>query len=144
MREPDQGRAERFRQLAAARGLAITHQRQVIWETLMDMHDHPSPETVYDRVKKRIPSISLATVYKNVNTFIEHGLVGEVSLHRGSSRIETNVDPHHHFVCTRCRNIFDFDEDYLDPPQLKKRAPAGFRIHRYYIEVQGLCRKCAE
>ena len=56
---------EAFRSLCEQHGLAVTHQRQVIFETLTAMHGHPSPEAVYDLVKDQIPSISLATVYKN-------------------------------------------------------------------------------
>lgn len=140
---PDRAAAHRFRQLCAESGLTVTHQRQVIWETLRDMRGHPNPEAVFEKVRKRIPSISLATVYKNINTFVEHGLLRQVSLHHGSARIETNQRPHHHFVCIRCKALVDLDEDGLEPVRLKKRAPNGFRVHRYSVEVQGLCSKCA-
>jgi Fur family transcriptional regulator, peroxide stress response regulator len=134
---------EAFRDLCAAHGIGVTHQRQVIWETLSTLEGHPSPEEVYDHVRKLVPSISLATIYKNVRTFIEHGLISEVSLHHGSARLETNMDPHHHMVCTRCRAIVDLDETDLEPIRLKNGAPEGFRIHRYSVEVHGLCSKCA-
>jgi Fur family peroxide stress response transcriptional regulator len=114
----------------------------VIWETLASMRGHPSPEAIYEQVRKRVPSISLATVYKNINTFVEHGLLSEVSLHHGSARLDTNPEPHHHFVCVRCRSITDFEDSEIEPVQLKKRAPAGFQIHRYLVEVQGLCKRC--
>jgi Fur family peroxide stress response transcriptional regulator len=132
-----------FREVCASHGLTATHQRQVIWETLMKLEGHPSPEEVYDHVHKLIPSISLATIYKNIRMFIEHGLLAEVSLHHGSARLETNMDPHHHLVCTQCRAIEDLGEDDLEPARLKKPAPQGFRVHRYSIEVHGLCSKCA-
>jgi len=132
-----------FRTLCAGYGLAVTHQRQVIWDTLLGMHGHPSPEEVYGKVRVRIPSISLATVYKNIRTFIEHGLLSEVSLHHGSARLETNRNPHHHMVCTRCRAIFDLDDEELEPVCLRKGAPQDFRIHRYSVEVHGLCVSCA-
>ncbi len=132
-----------FRDVCATHGLAVTHQRQVIWETLMSLEGHPSPEEVYDHVRKLIPSISLATIYKNVRTFIDHGLLSEVSLHHGSARLETNMDPHHHMVCLQCRTIEDLDETDLEPVRLKKDAPEGFQIHRYSVEVHGLCSKCA-
>lgn len=135
--------AQDFRDVCATHGLTATHQRQVIWETLMSLDGHPSPEEVYDHVHRQIPSISLATIYKNVRTFIEHGLLSEVSLHHGSARLETNMHPHHHMVCVQCRAIEDLPEEDLEPIRLKKGAPEGFRIHRYSIEVHGLCSKCA-
>ncbi|HYP06222.1 MAG TPA: transcriptional repressor [Bryobacteraceae bacterium] len=137
-------RVESFRDLCERRGLAVTHQRQVIFETLTAMHGHPSPEAVYDLVKERIPSISLATVYKNLKTFEEHGLVQEVSPHHGSARFETNSAPHHHLVCLRCKAIVDVPADDIGPVRLRKRAPAGFRIQRYSVEMHGLCGDCAQ
>ena len=141
--DPASVRSERFRELCEQNGLAVTHQRQVIWETLAAMHGHPTPEAVYDAVRKRVPSISLATVYKNVNTFVGLGMISEVSLHHGQTRIETNMHPHHHLICIRCRCIIDLNERDLEPVKLKKRAPEGFQVHRYSVEVHGLCSKCS-
>jgi Fe2+ or Zn2+ uptake regulation protein len=124
--------------------LAVTHQRQVIFETLTAMHGHPSPESVFEVVKERIPSISLATVYKNLKTFEEHGLIHEVSPHHGSARFETNPAPHHHLVCLRCKAILDVPASDVGPVHLKKRAPAGFRIQRYNVEMLGICGECAK
>lgn len=132
-----------FRKLCAAHGLALTHQRQVIWETLNELPGHPTPEVVYERVRERIPSISLATVYKNVKAFIEHGLLREVSLHHGLTRLETNAEPHHHLICTQCREIVDVREDQLDGVRLKSTPPEGFEVHRYSVEVLGICRRCS-
>ncbi|MBC7926443.1 MAG: transcriptional repressor [Bryobacteraceae bacterium] len=132
-----------LRQLCLERGLAVTHQRQVIWDVLVSLEGHPSPEEVYERVRKEIPSISLATIYKNLHTFVAHGLVTEVSLHHGLTRLEVNTHPHHHMVCTRCRAIFDLKDNELGDVQLKQAAPAGFQVHRYVVEVHGLCNQCA-
>ena len=113
----------------------------MIYLALMALRDHPSPEDVYDRVRKEIPSISLGTVYKNVRTFIEHGLLGEVSLHHGSARLEVNLKPHHHLVCLRCKAIVDLDDEDLEPVRMKGRPPGGFKVERYSVEVIGLCRR---
>jgi Fur family peroxide stress response transcriptional regulator len=133
-----------FRELCEEYGLAVTHQRQVIFETLTGMHGHPSPEAVYEVVKEQIPSISLATVYKNLKTFEEHGLIHEVSPHHGSARFETNAAPHHHLVCLRCKTILDVPASDVGPVRLKKRAPGGFRIQRYNVEMLGVCGACAK
>ena len=80
-----------FRTLCAGYGLAVTHQRQVIWDTLLGMHGHPSPEEVYGKVRVRIPSISLATVYNCLETLTHSGLVKQVNLDRGPSRYCPNT-----------------------------------------------------
>jgi Fur family peroxide stress response transcriptional regulator len=135
---------ESFRELCQKHGLAVTHQRQVIFDTLADMEGHPSPEGVYALVKERIPAISLATVYKNLKTFEEYGLIHEVSPHHRSARFETNAAPHHHLVCLRCKVIMDVPADDVAPVRLKKSSPAGFQIQRFNIEMLGLCGKCAK
>jgi Fur family transcriptional regulator, peroxide stress response regulator len=103
---------------------------------------HPSPEAIYEKVRAQIPSISLGTVYKNIRTFLETGLLREVSLHHGTLRLESNLEPHHHMVCVRCRAIVDLDESAVEPARLKVAPPKGFRLERCSVEFQGLCAAC--
>ena len=86
----------------------------------MSLEGHPSPELIYDAVRKKIPSISLATVYKNVRTFLGSGMLREVSMHHGSLRVEPNESEHYHLVCTRCRKIQDLDPEGVQVKALTK------------------------
>jgi Fur family transcriptional regulator, peroxide stress response regulator len=95
--------------------LAATHQRQKIYEALMSCPGHYSPEEIHERVKQDLPSISLATVYNNLKTFVQVGMLHEVSPHHGPWRIEANRNPYHHLVCTRCRSITDLPSTRLLP-----------------------------
>ncbi|HEY0307111.1 MAG TPA: transcriptional repressor [Acidobacteriaceae bacterium] len=135
-----------FRELCNAHGIAVTHQRQVLYEVMQKLHGHPSPEEVYDAVKKRIPAISLNTVYKNIHLFIESGVFKEMSMHHGTLRVEMNSHDHHHLVCSRCKAISDIpDQDLSRMLGLRaphKRLAGGFQIQRLAIDVIGLCAKC--
>ena len=102
-----------FRELCTEHGIAVTHQRQVLYEVMQGMDGHPSPEEVYAEVKQKIPAISLATVYKNIHLFVESGVLREVSLHHGSQRVEMNERDHHHMVCSKCKAIMDIDATEL-------------------------------
>jgi Fur family peroxide stress response transcriptional regulator len=133
-----------FRGLCHRHGLAATYQRQVIYETAMSPPGHASPETIYGRVRERIPEISLATVYKNLRIFIDSGLLRQVSLHSGSLRVESNPKPHHHLVCIRCRAIIDLQEEELEPIRFRRKPPQGFRVQRVAVDILGTCRACAE
>src|ERR1700761_2295679 len=113
MKQTPSVEAYSFRELCARYGLAATHQRQVLYDVMQTMPGHPSPEEVYVRVKKRIPAISLATVYKNIHLFVERGMLKEVSMHHGSLRVERNNHPHHHLVCSDCKSITDVEEKDL-------------------------------
>jgi Fur family peroxide stress response transcriptional regulator len=131
-----------FRKLCADHGLALTHQRQVLYEVMQSMPGHPNPEEVYARVKKRIPVISLATVYKNIHLFIEKGVLKEVSMHHGSLRVELNNHQHHHMVCSRCKAITDIEEEDLGVLPALQRLTGGFQVERYAIDVIGICAAC--
>jgi Fur family peroxide stress response transcriptional regulator len=134
--------ANEFRLLCETAGIAVTHQRQVVYQVLKSMHGHPSPEEVYARVRIRIPSISLATVYKTIHLFIESRVFHEVSLHHGSLRVETNARPHHHLVCTECKSICDIDAEELGFGAQTQKLPGGFLAQRYAVDVLGLCVDC--
>ena len=132
-----------FRELCREHSLAVTHQRQVIYESLAVMPDHPSPEDVYAIVKKAIPAISLATVYKTLHTFVEHGILRELSPHHGTLRVDWNTHSHHHLICTRCKKVMDIDDEDLDPIKVHRKLPKGFKVERVAVEVQGLCAECS-
>jgi Fur family peroxide stress response transcriptional regulator len=131
-----------FREICQENGIAVTHQRQVLYEVMKSMHGHPSPEEVYAKVKKKVPAISLATVYKNIHLFVENGVFREVSMHHGSVRVEMNGEAHHHMVCSRCKAITDIDEDQLGLVAKRNKLPGGFLVERYAVDVIGVCAKC--
>jgi len=134
---------EEFRELAWKCGLAATHQRHVIYEAVVAAPGHYSPEQVYAEVRRRTPSISLATVYKNLRLFVEHGLLREVSPHASTLLVEGNLEPHHHLVCTRCKTVQDIEGDFVDFKRLARQAPGGFDLTQPLVEVFGICRRCS-
>ncbi len=132
-----------FRALCHEHQLAATHQRQVIYEAVMSLPGHPSPEDIYDLARRKVPSISLATVYKNIRTFLDSGMLREVSLHHGSLRVEANHHAHHHLVCVRCKSILDLDEQSLEPLRFRQKLPRGFQVQRISVDVLGVCAACS-
>lgn len=136
-----------FGELCRQHNLAATHQRRVIYDVVMSMKGHPSPELIYEKVRRKIPSISLATVYKNVRTFLDTGMLREVSMHHGSLRVEPNAREHHHLICIGCRQISDLEIANLEPLKLLSRfkgQPRGFRVIRIAVDVLGVCAACAD
>jgi len=131
-----------FRSLCAEHGIAVTHQRQVLYETIERMHGHPSPEEVYAAVKERIPSISLATVYKNIHLFVQSGVFRELSMHHGTLRVEMNRDPHHHLVCSVCKKVVDVEDAELGMGAPRSRLASGFVVERVSVDVIGVCPEC--
>jgi Fe2+ or Zn2+ uptake regulation protein len=132
-----------FRDLAWKFGLAATHQRQVIYEAIVAAPGHYSPEQIYAGVRRRVPSVSLATVYKNLRLFVDHGLLREVTPHAPVLRVDGNLEPHHHLVCTRCKSVQDIEGDFVDFKRLFRQLPGGFDVTQPLIEVFGICQRCS-
>lgn len=135
---------DEFRRKCRDAGLAVTHQRTVIYRAVMEMRNHPSPEAIYERVRPEIPSLSLATVYKTIHSFLDAGLLREVSPFHGALRLEGTLEDHHHLVCTRCKTVVDVEPEDLAPVELRRPLPNGFEVLRYTVEFQGLCPACGE
>jgi len=92
---------EEYQNLCKGSGLIATHQRYLIYQAVVLLQDNPTPEEVFEYVRRSIPSISLATVYKNIDTFVNRRMMRDISPNYGSRRIESTSTPHDHFVC-RC------------------------------------------
>ena len=88
-------------------GLSLSKQRQEVYQVLLEQRDHPTANEVHQRVRKKLPSISLATVYNCLEALVNHGLVNQVNFERSSSRFCPNLVDHGHFQDTRTGCIYD-------------------------------------
>ena len=119
-----------------------SRQKELIMRVLRSNPSHPTAVWIYDEVRKEMPHISLATVYRNLKQFQELGEVAELKLNGGLSRFEIKTDDHGHFWCNGCDNIFDVDEirdKKLDDRVARER---GFEISNYRLVLRGLCPEC--
>jgi len=121
----------------------VTPQRLAIYRALLESEDHPSPEVLYRRVRKHLPSLSLATIYKALDALEALGVVSQVSPVGEAKRYDANDARHHHLVCTRCKKVVDFYDDHFD--ELKApRGLAGFVVQELTVQVKGLCAACSK
>jgi len=135
---------ETFKARCRKAGLKATHQRTEIYRELAASEAHPDAETLFRRVRKRIPAISFDTVYRTLHILEEKGLISRVGTPLERSRFDANMRRHHHFVCERCGLVRDFYSPRFD--ELTAPAPArAFGIARsLQVEVHGLCRACQQ
>jgi Fe2+ or Zn2+ uptake regulation protein len=124
-------------------GFRLTRQRREVYEALMETRDHPSAVQVFTRVQKKMPTISLATVYNCLETLTQCGLVRQVNLDRGPSRFCANLHRHGHFFCTQCGRVHDVD--LPDPAALARiwSLPPDYVVNQYEFSLRGLCRECS-
>lgn len=121
----------------------LTSQKKTILAILRHFKPiHPTSYMVYQRVRKKLPHISLGTVYRNLNYLKEAGFAEEIPFGEEPSRYDGRVDAHLHFRCESCKDLFDInDPKYLEATK-RHLERKGFQVQRFNIIYSGLCKKC--
>lgn len=122
------------------KNLNVTYQRILIYKSLMANKSHPTAEEIYKDVKQEYPSISLATVYKTLETFALNELIGKVTQLHDLARYDADMDMHHHLVCLKCRKVIDIHDEHLNKLNLPQHD--AFHISGYRIQFEGVCKEC--
>ena len=125
------------------RGLRMTDQRRAVYDTLMARRDHPSAVEVFTRVRTRMPSISLATVYNCLETLSGCGLVKAVNLERGPARYCPNLEEHAHFHCAGCGTVLDLPLRARRKPEDVWELPEDLLVTTHEVAFRGFCPACA-
>jgi Fur family peroxide stress response transcriptional regulator len=133
----EQTSADDLGRTLADSGVRSTPQREVIFQVLLDERDHPTAEELFNRVKTRLPSISLATVYNCLETLEQCGLVKPVNFERASTRFCPNRREHAHLMDAATGKVRDVEvpADLLE--QLKAAIPPGFNLDQIEINFRG-------
>lgn len=129
---------------ARSGGKRNTIQRAMIFEAVQSLHTHPTGEEVYALVRSKYPSISLATVYRNLNTLAEEGQIKRICVPGAAERFDFNTKPHYHIRCEKCGQFADVPLEYDDKMvELIARA-TGYTLHQQEMVFTGLCPDCAK
>ena len=121
-----------------------TVQRQIILEALKKFDAHPTVEEVYSEVHKNHPTISKATVYRNLYQLSEDGKIRQISLPDDLNRFDKRTDPHYHFKCKNCGGILDVDVEYLAGINEAVQRKYGVKVDEHEVVFRGVCAKCGE
>jgi Fe2+ or Zn2+ uptake regulation protein len=136
--------AEGIRSALESAGWKCTPQRLAVYECLRCALHHPTAEEVYQRVQVRIPKISLATVYKALETLVASGLASKLPAADGSARYDARREHHYHARCLRSGAVQDLETPFdpgliekLDPNLRRLLAEQGFQVTGYRLELVG-------
>jgi Fur family ferric uptake transcriptional regulator len=123
------------------RGYRMTRQRQVVLEELGKVDTHPRADQIYQMVRRRIPHVSFGTIYRNLKTLEELGLISEIQ--RGhTARYDGNASLHHHFICRKCDRIIDVDEASAPEIDIPALGRMGYQVEKFQLQIVGLCPAC--
>ncbi len=124
-------------------GHKLTPQRMAIARILALSKGHPNIETIYSRLRHDFPTMSLATVYRNVMLFKSLGEVLELGFPDGSNRYDGNKPyPHPHVICNACNKIIDPEIKSIKHLTQEVAEQTGFEIKTHRLDFFGLCREC--
>ena len=117
-----------------------TRQRRAIRRVFMNVGRPLTPDEVLEHGQRMVPSLGLATVYRNVKTLARDGWLSEVELPGGGLRYELAEHPHHHhFLCRSCDLAFDI---HRCPDEVEELAPEGFEVDGHELILFGRCADC--
>ncbi len=119
-----------------------TVQRQVILEELCRLKSHPTASDLHEIVRKRLPKISLGTVYRNLDLLSRGGQVLKLVSESGEARYDGNSENHYHIRCVECGRVDDLSETSDDPLENKCADLNGYELLGYRLEYIGICPGC--
>ncbi len=119
-----------------------TRQREVILQELRRLTSHPTAVGLYQIVRRRLPKISLGTVYRNLELLTEMGTIQKLDFGAAEARFDANHQPHHHVRCVRCGRVDDIQDAPLDLSGIQGHDLGGYRIVGYRLDFLGICPRC--
>ena len=142
-RSPEAANA-RLREALDTTGHRYTEQRAAVYRFLSSTTSHPNADEVFQEVRAHVPGISLATVYKSLETLVNCGLASKLTYSDGSARYDARMDHHHHARCVSCGRVMDV-QGQLGEEDLTEfaRGLDGFSVLGYRLELSGFCAACS-
>lgn len=117
-----------------------TKQRQLILEAVKESSTHPTADELFQQIRTRLPTISLATVYRNLNLLAEDGVIRKIAMPGMPDRFDRNMETHDHLWCERCGRVFDFTLPQAIDRQIEEVS--GMEVRQYTLVAQGRCATC--
>ena len=122
----------------------MTSQREVILNELRMMKTHPTADELFEKVRTKLPRVSLATVYRNLEILSAAGLLKKIETSGRQMRFDGNTDNHSHIHCLKCGKIEDVELKQGCEGVACIVDTLGYTIKCYRVEFEGLCPACSK
>ena len=120
----------------------MTRQRDVVLQAVRSTMDHPTADWVYRQARRRLPRISLGTVYRNLKKLAEEGLICEVQIAGQITRFDANTGRHYHIRCLGCSRVNDLPISVDRRLEEEAGRAMNYRVLGHQVEVLGVCPLC--
>ena len=121
--------------------MKATYQQRIIYEAVGELGSHPQAEHVYEHVKQKHPTISRATVFRNLGQLAETGKLLNIGKIDGVTRYDHNLHNHYHFECRICKCVSDMN-GYISDMHKRVECPVGFEVDEHVLHFRGVCAQC--
>ncbi len=119
-----------------------TIQGQLVLNAIKQLGNHPTADDVYNHVEKSYPNISKATVYRNLNSLAEDGMILKIQVPDAADRFDHVLEKHYHIKCMKCQEFSDLDLDYMYELDDKVALLTNYKILSHDVAFKGICQKC--
>lgn len=126
----------------STKNLRVTPQRRVILEELRKVDTHPTADELYEMVRKRLPKVSLGTIYRNLDLLSSEGIIQKVQVGNSQMRFDGNPNAHMHITCIHCGRVADIFHG-PDTSALCQEAQTEFTVLGCTVILRGICPECA-
>lgn len=122
--------------------LRMTNQRKIILDELCKVYSHPTASDVYEMVRKKLPRVSLGTVYRNLELLSNCNTIQKLDFGETHKRFDGNPEPHYHLNCTTCGRVEDAPIPLKYDLEGEAGLASGYHINRHHISYNGVCPDC--
>jgi Fur family ferric uptake transcriptional regulator len=123
--------------------LRMTRQRKAVLDELRKMTSHPTASEIYDRVRQKVPRISLGTVYRSLEVLSRQGVIRVVQLNGAAQRrFDGRIENHYHVHCLRCGRLDDVPPETMGSSGIAPDHVGDYRVFAVRVELLGVCQTC--
>ncbi len=124
-------------------GLKVTPKRVAMYNYICSTKEHPTAETIYKNIKVDYPKISVSTVYRNLKSMVEIGVIKEIYIENNFKRFDADTSDHIHLICNVCKSVKDSSGSINIGKILKKAEKYDdYKIEKEEIILRGICKNC--
>jgi Fur family ferric uptake transcriptional regulator len=119
-----------------------TQQRRLIYEELRAVNTHPTASEIYEIVRRKLPNVSMGTVYRNLEYLCEKGEIQKLEMAGTQRRFDAITENHYHIRCIDCGRVDDLESITMDNLEGRIRENSDYKVVGHRLEFTGLCPKC--